>query len=105
MLPLNQFAGKTISSVERIVAEYGRTYNHYLCFVFSDGSKSILYGDEPYNPKPSLKEMRKAPNFYTPEDIADRVLRDEQESRRLAEQSRQQKLYQLEQLKKELGET
>lgn len=87
--------GKTIASAEAIRAEYGRTYDTYLCLVFSDGSKKLLSGHGVcYSPRPTVEEMQKAPNFFSADDIADRVRQDELEKRarmkRLEDEERRQ---------------
>lgn len=102
---LKHFINRTIVGVEKIKAEYGRTYNWYLCFTFSDGGKIILYGGVPINPKPDLEQMKKAPLFFSPEDIAAKVLEDEHARRRIARDRLDAKRELLESLKEELGES
>ncbi len=101
---LNHFINRTVESLELINAEYGRTYREYLCFKFTDGEKIMLYGNIPYAPKPTVEEMKRAPKFFTPEDISEKVLLDEREKRRMEEARLVKKRRDLEELKKELGE-
>lgn len=97
------FNGKTIAKLEVIKAEFGRTYQKYLCFTFTDGTRVMLAGDlYTHSPDPEPSEMRKAPMFFTPEDIAAKVLRDEQDKRARMERERQAKLAQIERLQREL---
>lgn len=100
-----EMIGKTIKSVEVIRAEYGRTYSHYTCIVFEDGSKIMLCDATiPYKPNPDQEEMSKAPNYFTPDDIAERVKKDEERKRKKIAEDLYYKKCQLEKLKKELGE-
>ena len=92
-----------IVNIEKICAEYGRTYDYYLCFTCDDGSRVILYGGEPYNPNPSLEEMRKV-DFFTPEEIGEKLEQIEREKRHRKQQELEDKKRQLQKLKKELGE-
>ena len=97
--------GKTIQSIEVISAEYGRTYNSYVCVVCEDGTKIILAdGDsKPYEPKPKVDEMKKAPQFFTPDDIANRVRDIEIDNRQRVKQEQERKTREYNSLKKELG--
>lgn len=103
--PVLRLIGKTIQSVEVIQAEYGRTYHQYTCFVCTDGTKLMVYDghDMPHDPHPEVDEMRNAPNFYSPQDIADEVLRREQANRKRLANQRSQKEAEFDRLKKELG--
>ena len=76
--------GKTIKTVEIIGAEFGRTYYHYTCIVFEDGDKILLTHDgrEPYHPCIDPEEMKKAPNFFSVDDITNRVREIEEKRRR-----------------------
>jgi len=106
MAKKNNLIGKTIESVEVIKAEYGRTYDYYSCIVFTDKSKALINGDMlsvPWNPSPNIEEMKKAPNFFSAEDIANKVLKIEQERRKVKEKEKEEKERQLNRLKKELG--
>jgi hypothetical protein len=73
--------GKRIESIEIIESECLRSYVQYLCIVCQDGTKLLLYGDTPAMADPDAEEMRKAPNFYTPEEIAEKVRREEYRKR------------------------
>lgn len=95
--------GKTIKSVEKINAEYGRTYDIYICIVFTDNTKTLIHGGLPYDPKPTAKEMSNAPKFFTPDDIAKRVKEDEQKKRRLIEEREDREKREYEALKKKYG--
>lgn len=95
--------GRTIESVEVIPAEYGRTHNRYTCIVCTDGTRVIIGGGTTYNPQPPLKSMQEAPNFFTPEMIAARVLKDEQEKREHARRARIQRRRDYVMLQKEFG--
>lgn len=104
---IGQLIGKTISIVEVIKAEYGRTYSTYFCITCSDGTKLMLASagsGTPWNPNPAVEEMRKAPSFFSAEDIANEVLIMEKKSRKEAANRIQRKRHELEALKKELGE-
>jgi hypothetical protein len=105
MKDIKEAVGKTIASVERIPAEYGRTYHSYTLIVFTSGEKVMLAdGHPPNDPRPTLENMQKAPQFFTAEDIADKMLRIEQEKRRNEKERTDAKRRELERLKKELGE-
>jgi hypothetical protein len=97
--------GKTIQSIEIISAEYGRTYDSYTCFVCTDGTKIMLAdGDsKPYSPKPKVDEMKKAPQFFTPDNIANRVKEIEIDKRQKIKQEQERKTREYNSLKKELG--
>ncbi len=97
--------GKTIQSIEVISAEYGRTYNSYICVVCEDGTKIMLNdGDsKPWNPKPKVDEMKKAPQFFTPDDIANRVREIEIDNRQKQKDEIQRKTREYERLKKALN--
>tara|TARA_Y100000034_G_C6832483_1_gene375907 strand:- start:112 stop:447 length:336 start_codon:yes stop_codon:yes gene_type:complete len=100
------WVGKTIKSCEVIRAEHGRTYSSYLCVTFTDGSKhmiSIFGFTRLYDARPPVEEMKKAPNFFSPDDIADEVKRLEVENRKRVAEAKRHKEYQFEKLKKELG--
>lgn len=102
---LKHMIGRTVASVEQIHAEYGRTYDYYVCIVFTDGEKLMLHGGIPHNPKPALDEMRSAPGFFTAEDCAAKLLRMEQEKRRREQDRLEDKRRELAKLKAELGES
>lgn len=98
--------GKTIQSAEAIGAEFGRTYNAYLCLVFTDGERQIMgllhKNLELYNPKPPLEEMQNAPNFFSPDDIADKMREIEQGKRLAVKKLHERKVAEYEKLRKEL---
>lgn len=103
-MKVQDMKNKTIQSIETIKAEYGRTYHQYLCIVFSDESKIMIAGDDtPWNPDPSIEEMKKAPLFFTPDDIANKVKLEEQAKRDRLRQEHRNKLEKYHQLKKELS--
>lgn len=83
---LKEMEGKTIKSVEQIKAEYGRTFNAYICIVFTDDTKTLIHGGVPHQPNPIAEDMSKAPKFFTPDEIAERVKKDEQKKRRLTKE-------------------
>lgn len=97
--------GKTIVSVEIISAEYGCTYNNYTCFVCEDGTKLLVFEghSKPWNPKPKPDEMKNAPKFYTPDDIANRVKAIEIDERQKRKTAQERKLREYNSLKKELS--
>jgi len=99
------FVGKTVQSLERINIEWARTTTnlHYLCFVFTDGTKVMIKGGFMYKPNPDIEEMKKAPMFFSAEDIANAVLREENERRSRENDRKRQLEYQYNQLAKELG--
>lgn len=95
------FESKFLTSCEVIRAEYGRTYSHYVCFVFSDNSKVMLSSQGvPYNPNPSAEEMKEAPTFFSSEDIAEKVKHDEDRRRARIQQAETQERAQYERLKR-----
>jgi hypothetical protein len=77
-----ELRGKSIKYAEPIQAEWGRTYHQYLCLVFTDGTKALLGGElvgaRWLTPDPDLAEMKKAPHFFTPDDLADKARKDAQ---------------------------
>jgi hypothetical protein len=94
-------AGKTIASVEQIGAEYGRTYDYYTCLTFTDGTKQLIGGPlNPFKPRPSVEEMKKAPLFFSAEEIADEVLRLEIIAREQRKSYLESRRREYEQLKK-----
>lgn len=101
---LKDLENKTIIKIETMKAEYGRTYDKYLCFTCEDGSRIMLHGGEPHYPIPSIEEMRKV-NFYTPEEIGKRLELIEKEKRQREKELLNNKKQQLQKLKEELGES
>ena len=105
MKDIKEAVGKTIESVERIPAEYGRTYHSYTLIVFTDGTKVMQAdGQPPWEPCPKLEDMQKASKFFTAEDIADKVLKIERAKRQKEKEQVDKKRRELERLRKELGE-
>lgn len=104
---IKDFNGKTISASELIQAEYGRTYDAYLCLVFTDGTKAMLgcvsHPINLYGPKPLIEEMKKAPSFFSPEDIAERVVIDERDRRQIITNQQQRDKNEYKRLKKKLN--
>ena len=100
-----ELVGKTIKTSELIMAEYGRTYDKYLLFTFTDGTRHLLTvgSFRTYHPDPTLEEMRKAPNFFSIKDITEKVVADEAKSRQFAASVHSRKISEFERLKKELG--
>lgn len=84
--------GEKIVSIEVIDSEFGRTYTYYWCIILENGEKVIIGGCVPCNPTPDPEEMKKAPNYFSPEDIANRVMKIEKDKRnRLLEKSQTEK--------------
>ena len=100
---LDSLKGKTIKSIEKLRGEFGRTYDNYLCFTCEDGTRVMLFGGEPYDPSPTIEEMRKI-NFFTPEEIGKKLETIEREKRRRQQDIVEQKKRDLNRLKEELGE-
>lgn len=105
---LDEMVGRTVKTVEKIRAEYGRTYETYLLLTFTDGDRCMIGvpggGGIPYDPNPPLEHMKHAPNYFTPEDMAERARKDAEIARRRKAESDRAKRQELEKLKKELGE-
>lgn len=97
--------GKTIKTCEMIRAEHYRTYPQYLLLVFTDGTRHILGVDsfEPYKPDPDAEEMKRAPSFFSKEEVAEKIERDERKRLARLEEQRRKKMQELRRLKKELG--
>jgi hypothetical protein len=100
----DELVGKTIVQAGSIHAEYGRTYERYWLLLFADGSRVILAEGCTYQPDPQLRDMREAPWFFTAEEIAEKVLRDEKAGRQRDKERLERKKRELELLKRELGE-
>jgi hypothetical protein len=94
---------KKVISIEKLRCEFGRTYDNYLCFTCEDGTRVMLHGGEPFDPKPPLEEMRKV-NFFTPEEIGLKLEQIERQKRQREKDLLNKKRRELEKLKKELGE-
>ena len=95
--------GKEIASAEYISAEFGRTYSHYLCLVFADKTKTIIAGGEPYEPDPSIEEMKKAPRYFSAKEIAEAVERKENKRRAAIERQEALERSEYEILKRKYG--
>ena len=98
---IKELEGKTIRSIENIRAEYGRTVDNYICIVCSDGEKLLIGGGTVWKPRPTVDDMKKAPNFFTAEEISDRVLWDEKARRTRDRESKESRKRQYEKMKKE----
>jgi hypothetical protein len=99
----NELKGEVITKVESIRAEFGRTYDNYLCFTCESGKRVLIHGGNPYNPDVPVDEMRKV-TFFTPEEIGEKVVKIELEKRRRKQQELEEKKRQLERLQRELQE-
>lgn len=101
-LDIHELKGETIKSIESIRAEFGRTYDNYILIACESGKRVLIYGGSPYNPNPTLEEMRKT-TFFTPDEIAEKVRWEEAKKRRRQEEEEERKRKEYERLKKELG--
>lgn len=92
-LKIKELEGRTVRSVEVIPAEFGRTYNEYICITCSDGGRFLIGGSGAlWNGAPRIGDMQKAPNFFSAEEIAARVLQEEKDRRQyMAQQEAQQR--------------
>ena len=97
--------GKTIVSCEIILSEHARTADNYLLLRFQNGKRQLLgiTGFSFWEPEPTVEEMRKAPSFFTVEDILKRVEHDENKIRANAYAAHRQLLSEYERLKKIFG--
>jgi len=97
--------GKTIETCEIIRSEFGRTCNSYLLIKFTDNTRQLIGIDafDFYSPDPDVEEMKKAPLFFSVEDICEKVKRDEQDKRDQQKALRKNKINQLKKLQEELG--
>jgi hypothetical protein len=103
MMHLRDITGKTIHAVEVIRTESWRTHDTYICITFTDTSKIMLCGVEPYEPNPDIDEMKKAPNYFSPQDIANKLLRLERERQLREKNELDRKTREFERLKQELS--
>lgn len=101
ILDLNQLKGETVKKIDIIRDEFGRTYDRYIGVTCESGKRILFYGGDVYNPAPTLENMRET-DFFTPEEIAERLKWDEAVKRRRKEDEKERKLRELERLKKEL---
>ncbi len=97
--------GKTIESSDLIRAEFGRTADWYLCLKFTDGTRMLIgaTGFGFYSPTPDAKEMRKAQNFFTAEEITEKINKDERVRQSRERYKKDAKLRMLRDLQRELG--
>jgi hypothetical protein len=102
ILDFKQLEGETIKSIDVIRAEYGRTYEKYIGITCESGKRILFHGGNPYDPNPTLEEMMKT-EFFTPDEIAEKVKWDESKKRRRKQDEQERKLRELERLKKELN--
>jgi hypothetical protein len=96
--------GKTIDRIVHMRGEFGRTYDLYLGFICTDGTRVLLYGGNPCSPAPTLETMKES-TFYTDDEIIEketylRVKREREEADYKA-----RKKQELDRLQKELGES
>jgi len=95
--------GKTIATTEVIKAEYGRTYRNYLCLTFTDGTRFMCgYFSTPpcTRPRPPIEEMKKAPAYFTVEDIAEEACQTEKDRREHLRQQEERELREFKRLQK-----
>lgn len=102
-LGFDELIGEKIVSKESIRGEFGRTYNRYQLIECESGKRVMVYGGKPFEPKPSLEEMRKV-DFFTPQEIAKKVERIERKKRKKKQEKLKKKQREFEELKKELEE-
>ena len=100
---ISDLKGKKILNVEVMRAEFGRTYDSYICFTLENNERVLVHGGEVCNPRPTIEGMRSV-NFYTPEEIGKKVELEEATKRREKENELDKKRRDFERLKKELGE-
>lgn len=95
--------GKTILDISKIRAEFGRTYYDYIGVVCCDGTRVLLaIYPNAHKPDPDLGEMRKT-FFFTPEEICDKVKREEMLKRSRAKESEERDRREYEKLKMKFG--
>ena len=100
----HQINGKTIESCESIGAEFGRTYSTYLLLKFTDGTRQLIGGGfNAFSANPTIEEMRKAPKFFSEEDLIKKFGCDERKRRDRARERKSQAMAQYERLQRELG--
>lgn len=101
-LNFEELKGETIKNIESIPAEFGRTYATYLLITCESGKRVLIYGGNPFEPNPELKQMRMT-TFFTPDEIAEKVRVEEERKRKRKEREQERKRKEYEKLKKELG--
>ena len=92
---------ETIVKVESVRAEFGRTYDHYLCFTCESGKRVLIHGGSPYAPNPEIEEMRKV-EFFTPEEIGEKLAKIERKKRQKQQELLEEKKRQLARLQREI---
>jgi len=101
-LDFRELVGEEVKSIESIRAEFGRTYDTYLLITCESGKRILMYGGNPYDPNPKLEQMRET-TFFTPGEIAERILWDESVKRRKIKEEDERKRREYENLKRQLG--
>ena len=95
--------GKTIMEICNIRAEFGRTYSNYMGVVCTDGTRVLLASfPSVLGPNPTLEEMRKT-FFFTPEEICEKVKKEENIKRQRARDSEERDRKEYEKLKEKFG--
>jgi len=97
---IKNIEGNTISSIEVIMAEFGRTYDRYTCIKFKDGTRVMIDETIPYEPDPTISAMKDAPKFFTSEDISRRMEKDKRLKERREKQLLDKERREYERLKK-----
>lgn len=108
---VTELVGETISSVELIHAEPGRSNMFYLLFTTESGKRAIQGVlavtqktiDQKGGPDPSVSEMLAASNYFTQQDIAAKADRDVAKEAARISARRQHAEKELAKLQKELG--
>jgi hypothetical protein len=96
--------GRRVGSVEVIKPEFCRSYDQYVCIVFEDGERMIIAAVIPYRPQPRPEEMRRAPLFFTEEEVAEEELRLKKEAAARKAKEIEGKKRILKELKKEIAD-
>ena len=99
---INDLKGETVIEIHKIKAEFGRTYTEYIGFVCESGKRVMVFESNPYNPAPTLDEMRKT-TFFTVDEIAEKFKKDELYKRQKEQDLIENKKREFERLKNELG--
>ena len=103
LLDYEELIGEKIVKIGSIKAEYGRTYDRYVCIICESGKRIMIHGGKPHSPDPAQEEMEKLLWFFTPEEVAEKV-REINAKKKQAEQDRlKRKKEEYNRLKKELG--
>ena len=90
---IEELEGKTIVSAEFITSEMWGV-GKYIGLTFTDGRRLLILGSFPYKPDPNYERMKEHPNFFSPDDMAEKVKRDEekrieQKNRKIKEERRE----------------